>query len=196
MDRATTPASYNGVTCAAFAATAMHEVAMVKAGAKLAGLDLSEQQLVDCGYNGQAMNGCNGAGLAVYTDWFIKNRGGQGAHENTYKYKATLQSCPKTRLAVYKTGKKINKFIEVAKHGEARLMKAISTYGSAIVGMRASDNAFGNYKSGIFTGCSGTKADHAVLAVGYGTDAKGNKYWLVKNSWGANWGEKGYFRIQ
>ena len=39
-------------SCAAFAAHGVHEATMAKAGAKLDGLDLSEQYLVDCGYNG------------------------------------------------------------------------------------------------------------------------------------------------
>ena len=49
------------------------------------------------------------------------------------------------------------------------------------------------YKSGIFNGPC-TSDGHGVILVGYGIEY-GKQFWLVRNSWGPDWGEKGYIRV-
>merc|ERR1711924_538327 len=60
------------------------------------------------------------------------------------------------------------------------------------IAIEADQSSFQHYTGGILSSGCGTNLDHGVLAVGYNT-AEG--YWLVKNSWGASWGDNGYIKL-
>lgn len=85
------------------------------------------------------------------------------------------------------------KFKQDVPSGFRELQQAVG-HGVTYVSIYANQN-FMNYKSGIFSDprCSDDVTNHAVAVVGYDADMT---YWKVRNSWGSNWGEQGYIRMQ
>ena len=70
-------------------------------------------------------------------------------------------------------------------------MKAAVSKGPVSIAVEADKAVFQNYSTGILNSKKcGKKLDHGVLAVGYG-----DGYFIVKNSWGASWGDDGYLKI-
>ena len=140
-------------SCAAFSATAVHETCMARVGTPTSGLDISEQQAIDCGYNGNSMNGCHGAYVTAYQGW-MAGQGGTVSHEAQYPYQdrdpnLSCQSNPK-----WDTGSKVTKAVLEYQCNEDRLKALVYQYGAVSTGIYASDSGFGNYKSGVFNGCS------------------------------------------
>merc|ERR1712096_368369 len=122
----------NCASCAAFASTSLHELCMRRAGAPSAGLDLSEQYLIDCGFDGWKMKACDGGWSDAYSQWFVNN-GGVSLHENSYPYLANL---PKKTCAYARSIKKWNSGAKVTKtifnydtNNEEDLMKLVNKYG-------------------------------------------------------------------
>ncbi|KAI4333833.1 hypothetical protein L6164_018594 [Bauhinia variegata] len=153
-------------------------------------VSLSEQELVDCDTKG-VDQGCMGGLMEDGFEFIIKNGG--ITTEANYPYKAADGTCStKEEIPV---AAKIKGYERVPANSEAALLKAVANQ-PVSVSIDASGSAFQFYSSGVFTGECGTELDHGVTAVGYGTADDGTKYWLVKNSWGTQWGEQGYIRMQ
>ncbi|CAF4844417.1 unnamed protein product [Rotaria socialis] len=154
-------------------------------------IQLSQQQIVDCSPN----NGCSG-GFFGATFRYIKQSGGL-AYETSYPYVGTQQSCSLESVEIGS----IQGYGTTPNGNEEEMKRALSTYGPLAVGVYVtSDFQFygPSQRAGTsdiidIASCPKT-IDHAIAIVGYGTE-NGQDYWLVRNSWGADWGLNGYFKI-
>ncbi|XP_011176338.1 cathepsin L [Solenopsis invicta] len=155
-------------------------------------VSLSEQNLIDCsGKYGN--NGCNG-GLMDYAFQYIKDNKGLDT-EKTYPYEAENDRC---RYNPRNSGATDKGYVDIPQGDEEKLKAAVATIGPISVAIDASHESFQLYSEGVYydPDCSAENLDHGVLIVGYGTDeTSGHDYWLVKNSWGKTWGQKGYIKM-
>jgi len=175
-------------SCWSFSATGGLEGAHFLAKGAL--VSLSEQNLVDCS-TAEGNEGCNGGLMTAAFDYIKKNKGIDT--EASYPYSATGPNACKFKPA--DIGSTITGYTNIASGSEADLVAKI-TEGPVSVAIDASHSSFQLYSSGVYyeAACSSTALDHGVLAVGYGTDGTKDMY-IVKNSWGLGWGNKGFIEM-
>lgn len=142
-------------------------------------VDIAEQQLVDCC---KVSHGCNGGYIGSVANWVKSN---PLVTEREYPYQAADGTC-KNKVGQYK----LNGYASV--HSDSAIKSALDKGYPVDTGMKVYRD-FYSYKGGVYKHTTGDYlGGHAVVIVGY-NDA--GKYWIIKNSWGTGWGEKGYFRM-
>jgi cathepsin F len=187
-------------SCWTFSTIAAIETAVALKSGKLQ--KFSEQEIVDCSTacvleDGQQVcnQGCNGgwpwAALSDVISW-----GGEEL-ESVYPYTAVTGTCQRSQA---NTLSPISNYTCLSGPGLANETEMASfLYQNGVLSIAMDAGILQTYHSGIIDpdwlhSCSKTQLDHAINIVGYGTSGK-TDYWIVRNSWGADWGEQGYFRI-
>jgi len=156
---------------------------------------LTEQQLCDCSGSGGTCSGGGEEDDALA--WFEKHKACSRA---SYPYTGRDGKCKESSCtaAIPKGGVTGQTWV---KENPSALKSALA--GRPVTASVYADGLSQFYSSGVITasshggvvdqGCKGS-VNHAVIAVGYGTDG-GEAYFKIRNSWGKSWGEHGYVRL-
>lgn len=150
---------------------------------------LSEQNLIDC-----VSGGCGCAGCSLAEAYFlVLDHGIDTANQYPKPYTEQDGYCRFNSTNAIR----IKQFNFLPEGDEEKLKEAIATIGPISVEIDANHDSFFHYSSGVYyeSKCSSHHLSHAVLAVGYGTTEKGEDYYILKNWWGEEWGERGYFKL-
>jgi len=173
-------------SCWAFSATFANEGAhFLKAGELIS---LSEQELVSCDTNSM---GCNG-GLQSYAFRYLESHGQNT--ESNYPYSSGHGVTGRCNKSLATGNVKDIGYTNIPGESIPQLKAALAKTPVALT-IEADQMVFQMYTSGVLDSKKcGTNLDHAVGGVGYGTEG-GQDYWIVRNSWGATWGDAGYLKI-
>jgi len=158
---------------------------------------LSWAELVDCVPNPQDCGGDGGCGgaTAELAFEYVKQHGlsAAGGYTGAGFARGSTASCKPSSPMISSTG-----WVRLPENTLQPLLDAVTSEGPVVVSVSA--DGWTSYDSGIFDSCSrDATINHAVLLVGYGVQlserAVQTKYWLIRNSWGRDWGEQGYIRV-
>jgi inhibitor of cysteine peptidase len=181
-------------SCWAFGTTAVLESAILRSGG--GSQDLSEQYLVSCNTSGYS---CDGGWWAHSYHFNLK--GAQqtvagAVMESSFPYTQSNASCTQSYNHPYRISnwQYVDYFVDIP--SVEQLKTAIYQHGPVSVGICVGNNFQYYAKGTILTtsdSCGFYKINHAVALVGW-DDA--GQYWILRNSWGTDWGDNGYMRIK
>ena len=170
-------------SCWAFSSTGGIEGQWFLAGNTLT--SVAEQELVSCD---KTDSGCNGGLMDNAFAWLQSAKNGQIVTEASYPYTSGGGVSGQCKYSSsMPVGATISGHADLP-HDEDQMAAWMMTNGPISIAVDAT--SFQSYTGGILSNCISQQLDHGVLAVGV-TDS----YWIIKNSWGASWGEAGYIRV-
>jgi len=177
-------------SCWAFSATENIESVWILAGKGTnENVNLAPQQIVDCDYNDA---GCNGGETETAFQYII-DAGGQESNES-YPYTAEDGNCMFNAKKIVASISTYNAATEW--FSETTLQQNLVNWAPLSICVDAS--AWQTYQSGVMTWeeCAWiNELDHCVQLVGYNQSAS-TPYWVVRNSWTADWGIDGYIWLE
>lgn len=154
---------------------------------------LSEQEIIECVTSNGRLLGCNGGSDDAAYDHVRVFKGDTTAAFNPYLGVTAGRCNVRTPRA---PGSAIRSRYHLPTKNETYMREILYSNGPLYVILHVS-NEFYSYKSGIYQDsrnlCALQEPNHAVLLVGYGIE-NGIDFWILKNSWGTDWGEKGFVR--
>eukprot|EP00250_Pteridium_aquilinum_P020938 c24991_g1_i1 orf=286-1809(-) len=152
-------------------------------------VSLSEQELVSCDGNNY---GCDGGEMDLAMVWLVENGGVDTESDYPYtSYNGFTGYCDYKLLNDRAVN--IDGYADVSSYDEEALLCAASEQ-PVIVAINGGAYGLQLYSEGVFDGnCPGEPDDlnHAVVIDGWGS-LNGLDYWIVRNSWGTQWGLEGY----
>jgi C1A family cysteine protease len=185
-------------SCWAFATVApLESIIKIETGKNI---DLSEQWLISCNRNHWDCYGgwfahdyhydkqglCGGTGAVL--DIFFRYGEDELPCGNYYPHSYVLKD-------VNGDGFSWNYISEKEVPSVDSIKWAIHEYGPVSAGVYV-NSAFRSYKSGVFNAHENKTATHAITITGWDDNLGENGVWIIKNSWGKNWGEDGYMKIE
>uniref|UniRef100_A0A7S0Q0C6 Peptidase C1A papain C-terminal domain-containing protein n=1 Tax=Coccolithus braarudii TaxID=221442 RepID=A0A7S0Q0C6_9EUKA len=179
-------------SCWAFASTAVIESHHALYSGTKDLLVLAPQTLVNCAPNPADCGGTGGCEGSIPELAFNYTSQMGIALESDLPYTAHDEQCDES----VKKAVKVSGYVKLAANSAPELEAALFSMGPIAVNVAAN---WRNYGGGIFSGgCTAINCvlDHVVVATGYAKpSASSEGYWLIRNSWGASWGEDGYIRL-
>ncbi|XP_039494940.1 procathepsin L [Drosophila santomea] len=179
------------LSCWAFSTSGVLEAHLAKKNGKL--VPLSPKHLVDC--VPYPNNGCSGGWVSVA---FNYTREHGIATKESYPYEPVAGDCL-WNSKINRSAGTLAGYVTLGNYDEKELAEVVYNIGPVAVSIDHLHEEFDQYLGGVLSipACRSSRRDltHSVLVVGFGTHPKWGDYWVIKNSYGIQWGEGGYFKL-